>query len=133
MTSRFGDLHIGEENIIHFPEGLIGIPDTQWTVVRHREDSPFLWLQSLNTPELALPVCSPWDFCPGYALDIADDDAERLDLGDGTDIVAYTVVRADENGACTNLKAPILLRGRIGHQVLNVSPEAQLRAPIASR
>ena len=55
-TTRFGTLEVGEQSLVEFPEGLIGLPGTLYALIVQGEDSPFLWLQSTEEPAIALPV-----------------------------------------------------------------------------
>lgn len=48
-TSRFGTLTVDEQEVLSLPEGMIGFPGlTRFIMLRHKEGSPFLWLQSLE-------------------------------------------------------------------------------------
>lgn len=128
-TSRFGPLEVGDDAVVDFPDGLIGLEGGRFALVG-RGDEDFLWLQSLEDPALAVPVTEPGRFFPGYVLELAEADAQRV--GGTADAEVYVVVRAA--GAleeCTaNLRAPILVREGRGHQVLNQADDAPLRAPL---
>jgi flagellar assembly factor FliW len=58
-SSRFGRVEIDPETVIEFPEGLIGLTGKRWALLARDPDTPFVWLQSLEDPELALPVTNP--------------------------------------------------------------------------
>ena len=46
-TSLFGKIQVSDEEIIDFPEGLIGLPDlTRFVLIEDEEKKPFQWLQS---------------------------------------------------------------------------------------
>ena len=46
------------------------------------EDSAFIWLHSLEDPELAIPVTNPWRFFPTYEVELSDDEADRIGIED---------------------------------------------------
>ena len=53
-----------------------------------------LWLHSVEDPALALPVVSPLQFFPDFALALADADIERTGLQDPAQATIYLAVRA---------------------------------------
>ena len=122
-SSRFGPIEIPEEKVITLPQGLIGLPGTKYALVARDENSPFLWLHSVEDGGLALPVTNPWLFFPEYEVRISDEDAEQLGLEGPEQADILCVVRAAEDiGDFTvNLLSPIVLHAakRIGKQVIN--------------
>src|SRR5436305_1143493 len=131
-SSRFGRVDIDPASVVEFPEGLIGLGGSRYALLAQDADSPFLWLQSLEEPGLALPVTNPHRFFAGFGVELADDDAERLGLDDAAAVAVYVTVRAAERleDFTANLKAPILVWDGNGHQVLNQAPGCELRAPL---
>jgi flagellar assembly factor FliW len=131
-SSRFGRVEIDPTTVVEFPDGLIGLGGSRYALLASDRDSPFMWLQSMDDPALALPVTDPHRFFPSFAVQLADEDAERLGLDDITAVGVYVTVRAAETLAdfTANCRAPILVWGGRAHQVINQSPGAQLRAPL---
>jgi flagellar assembly factor FliW len=134
-SPRFGRLEVDEASLLIFPEGLIGVTGTRYALLARDEDSAFLWLQSVEDPEFALPVVNPWRFFGTYDVRISDADAARIGLDDDhADADVYVTVRAA--GAIedftVNLRAPILVREGRGWQVINEAPDAPLRVPLLS-
>ena len=115
------DLH--HEQIIHFPQGLIGLSGEKEFVLFEREQSPRVaWLQSVRTPELALPVVSGHELAheyPDVPVDRAlfSDDLPPLD-----EDTAVMVVLTCQLGMppTVNMTSPILVdtRTRQGRQVI---------------
>ena len=128
-SSRFGTLQIEEAAVIEFPTGLIGLSSTRWALVGEVTDGPFQWLHSLDDPALALPVTSPWAFFADYEVDVSDADSGRISPDDVTVLVT---VRAGSqlSDFSANLRAPILISGRRGHQVINEAEHAPVRAAL---
>jgi flagellar assembly factor FliW len=136
-TTRFGSLELSPADLLHFPEGLVGLPGSDYGLVA-AERGPFIWLQSLTAPEIALPLTDPVRFFPDFSLDISESEGQRLRLEPGEVSEIFVTVRATAIAAdcAANLRAPILVRGPAGsgprsaHQVLNQAPGAELRAPL---
>jgi flagellar assembly factor FliW len=131
-SSRFGTLEIDPGRVVEFPDGLIGLGGSRYALLSNNPDSPFLWLQSLEDPALALPVTNPHQFFASFQVEISDGEAERLALDDVTAVDVYVTVRATNVLAdfTANLKAPILVWDGRAHQVINQAPGCELRAQL---
>jgi flagellar assembly factor FliW len=131
-STRFGRLEIPREAVIDFPAGLIGLGGDRYALLAREEDSAFIWLHSLEDPELAIPVTNPWRFFPTYEVELSDDEADRIGIEDSEATSVYVTVRAAEalEDFCANLAAPILISGTVGHQIINQAPDAPVRAPL---
>jgi flagellar assembly factor FliW len=128
-SPRFGTLEIASEDVIEFPHGLIGLGGSRFAIVE-REGS-FSWLHSIDDPSLALPVTNPWDFFADYSVELSDEDSEPITAAPA-DVAVWVTVRAGAELAdfYANLRAPILIAEGQGHQVINESPDAPVRAPL---
>src|SRR5947209_18412705 len=96
-SSRFGRVDIDPATVIEFAEGLIGLGGSRYALLARDAQTPFAWLQSLEDPGLALPVVNPHLFFAGYAVELTDEDSERLgvvDTREGFDV--YVTVRAGD-------------------------------------
>ena len=129
-SSRFGTLEIPAEDVIVFPAGLIGLGGRRYVIVA-TDDSAFSWLHSIDDPTLALPVTNPWHFFSDYAVDLSDEAAEPI-TADAADVAVFVTVRAgaELSDFYANLRAPILIAEGQGHQVINESADAPVRAPL---
>jgi flagellar assembly factor FliW len=134
QSTRFGEVEIPEEAVIEFPQGLIGLGGSRYTLLARSDDAAFVWLHSLDDPALALPLTNPWRFFDSYEVEIGDDEAGRLGIESDDDTSVYVTVRAAESleDFSANLRAPILVRNGLGHQVINQAPDAPVRAPLFS-
>ena len=135
QSSRFGALEIPDEAVIEFPSGLIGLGGTRYALLARNEDSAFVWLHSLDDPDLAVPVTNPFRFFASFEVELDDDEADRIGLSDDDDTAVYVTVRAADalEDFSANLYAPILISGGLGHQVINQSADAPVRAPLFQR
>ena len=132
-SSRFGTVEVDRDAVIDFPRGLIGLGGSRFALLGEPEEDGIVWLHAVDDPDLAVPVADPWAFFADYAVDLPDDDAERLGITDPAQARVLVVVRVGPTPqeCFANLKAPILVASGTGHQVLNEA-DAPLRAPLMS-
>jgi flagellar assembly factor FliW len=130
-SSRFGTLEIASDDVIEFPNGLIGLGGRRYTIVTAGGDGAFSWLHSIDDPSLALPIANPWHFFADYEVDLSDEVAAPIGA-DPADVAVWVTVRAGAELAdfFANLRAPILVAAGRGHQVINEAAEAPVRAPL---
>jgi flagellar assembly factor FliW len=130
-SSRFGTLEIAPDDVIEFPSGLIGLGGSRFALVTQDADSAFCWLHSIDDPSLALPVTNPWNFFADYTVDVSDEASEPI-TADAADVTVLVTVRAGAqlSDFYANLRAPILIADGQGHQVINESADAPVRAPL---
>jgi len=128
-SSRFGTVEIAADAVIEFPSGLIGLGGSRYALVSADTDGAFHWLHSLEDASLALPVTNPWLFFDEYAVELSDDDTERVG-SQNPDV--WVTVRAGSSPSdfSANLRAPILVADGRGHQVINEASDAPVRAPL---
>lgn len=131
-SSRFGRVQIDPDTVLEFPEGLIGLGGSRYALLAADPEAPFAWLQSLEDPALALPVTNPHRFFVEFAVEVIDEDAERLGFDSSGAMDVYVTVRAAPalEDFTANLKAPILVSSGKAYQVINQAPGCELRAPL---
>jgi flagellar assembly factor FliW len=124
QTRRFGAIEVTPEDVITFPDGLLGFPEcTRFVVIRHKEGSPFRWLQSVQHPELAFLIVDPVHLVPDYAPLMEEQVADDLGLTEGTPRLVYTIVTippGNPQAMTLNLAGPIVINGvtRIARQLV---------------
>lgn len=135
-TTRFGTINIEAEDIITFPDGLVGLSQLkQFVLVNHQDGSPFRWLQSADDPGFALLLIDPWFFCVDYEVILSDAEIERLRVSEGSVLVVYTTVTIPHgrpHAMTANLLAPIVINAseRCGRQVILEDDRYHTRHPI---
>ena len=112
-SSRFGDLEIPEKRIIKAPEGIIGFPGEKRYVLLDPSggQSAFIWLQSMDRPDLAFVLTDPSAFVSGYEISTDEPDLDRLGIMDKSTpalFVIVTVPKNDPDRINANLLAPLL-------------------------
>ena len=131
-STRFGELEVPAEAVLEFPNGLIGLGGSRYTLLARSEEALFVWLHSLDDPAIAIPVTNPWRFFADYAVELSDADEERIGITDPAQAQVYVTVRAAEamEDFTANLRAPILLVSGRGYQVINQIPDSPVRIPL---
>jgi flagellar assembly factor FliW len=120
-TTRFGCVVIDRKDIIHFPEGLIGLSDCpDWVILGDTLNDAVAWMQSIDREEIALAVVSPRRFVPGYQIRVARRELEPLKLERVESAQVLVVVGRTDRSMTLNLKAPLILNldRRVGRQVI---------------
>lgn len=114
-TTRFGQISIQADKIIHMPYGVPGFPDQhRFVIFEHRPDSPFYWYQSVDEPALAFVITDPFLFKPDYSVSIPkvlkelawdpDTQPEQLQL-----YVIVNIPQGKPDAMTANLMGPILM------------------------
>ena len=128
-SSRFGTVEIAADAVIEFPSGLIGLGGSRYALVSADTDGAFHWLHSLEDASLALPVTNPWLFFDEYAVELSDDDTERVG-SQNPDVWVTVRTGSSPSDFSANLRAPILVAEGRGHQVINEASDAPVCAPL---
>ena len=112
-TLRFGKIEVEDEKIVHFAHGLPAFEDeTEFVIVPYDSESPYLFMQSLKSPDLAFLITSPFLFFPDYEFELDDENQKELGIESQEDMQIYTLITIP-NGQIkdmtTNLMAPVVL------------------------
>ena len=112
-TSRFGELDIEEQRIIHFRDGIPAFEDEhEFIILPYDEDSPYYFMQSLKTPDLAFLMTVPFLFFPNYTFEVDDATIEELNIKSDDKISYYSLVTIPNYSIrymTANLLAPTIL------------------------
>jgi flagellar assembly factor FliW len=134
-TTRFGSVAVAEEDIITFPEGMLGFSKiNQYVLIERVDDSLFLWLQALKKPSVAFPLLEPQIFEMNYRVELADEDRKILEIDSLTHAKIFSIVTipTDPTKMTANLKAPIVinLKNRLAKQVILHQADYPIRKSI---
>lgn len=122
QTSRFGQIETPQEEIIIFPQGLIGFEDSRhWIIISDPENSDVAWLQSLSEERVALPVISPRKFVDDYRVAVTNRQLSLLNIRSTDRVFVLSVVSKSGKTLTMNLRSPIVvnLTKRLGCQVIS--------------
>ncbi len=123
-TKHFGKIDIDETNIIKFPNGLYGFEDNKKFIIidNPNEEVPFKWLQSIDNPDLAFVIVSPFVFKPDYDFTLKESVIKKLEIKEVKDVTVYNIVVIPEdiNKMTANLAAPLIINVNklLGKQII---------------
>jgi len=112
-TLRFGEVEVAEDKVVHFAEGIPAFEDEhEFVIVPYDEESPYVFLQSLTTPDLAFLMTVPFVFFPDYAFELDDENQGKLNLYKLEDMLIYTLITVNGGQVqdmTANLMAPVVI------------------------
>ncbi|MGN1083881.1 MAG: flagellar assembly protein FliW [Lachnospiraceae bacterium] len=130
-TRHFGEIDLDENKVITFEDGIIGFEHCKrYTILYNNEEgngSTISWLQSLDEPQLALPVISPLSVMADYNPIVEDEVLAPLgELTEENIIILLTLsVPSDITKMSANLKAPLIINAdtKKGCQIIAENPD----------
>jgi flagellar assembly factor FliW len=132
--TRFGEVEYDPENLLRFPEGLIGFEDLRdFIVMPNEKEGPLFWIQSVEEPGLVFILTDPTNFFPDYGVAPDRGERQRLGLRDNEDCFVLVVVTVPPDRRITlNLAAPILFAPASNRalQVILEGSRYQARTPL---
>ena len=112
-TLRFGELEIEEQDVVRFADGIPAFEDEhEFVVLPYDEGTPYMFLQSMMTPELAFLMTDPFVFFPDYSFELDDENMEKLAINSMDDVLVCTLISVPRSGVAdmtTNLLAPVVI------------------------
>ena len=138
QTSRFGNITVGEDDVLHFPEGLLGFSDLdRFVLLDDPSDEIFAWLQSCEEPSIAFPILEPELFADKCQMNLNKSDLKLLssETGDGLRPFCIITIPEDPTMMTANLKAPIVINVtlKLGRQCVLQDNKLEIREPIFTR
>lgn len=138
-STRFGTFEVDDSRALVFAQGLLGFPDSSTYVVVEVEETPYVWLQSVEEEDVAFLATSPFIFFPGYDLELGDEEQRAIEVDDPSQVevlALLTVHRAGEQpeSITANLLGPIVVNTetRRALQLVLDSPDYTTRVPLVA-
>jgi len=137
-TSRFGRVELQDQDVLTFPEGLLGFADLrQFVLLDDPSDEIFAWLQSCESSHIAFPVLEPELFTETYKATLTKSDLEALKLQGPEKARYFSIVTIpdDPTQMTANLKAPIVVNitERVARQCVLQDNHLAIREPIFTK
>lgn len=134
-TTRFGDVKIQNEDLLSFPEGLLGFQDLRkFVLLDDPNDDIFAWLQSCELPSIAFPILEPEIFNHNYATALTKNEIEFLKLKSDQKPLFMNIITIpdDPTQMTANIKAPIVINSaeKIARQCVLQDNSYAIREPI---
>jgi flagellar assembly factor FliW len=112
-SSRFGEIEVPKDKILHVPEGIIGFPDDHNFAILDASgrESLFLWLQSTRTPDLAFIITDPFALVGGYRIMSDEPALVRINIDPMAPPAIFAIATIPEDNpdrVSINLMAPLI-------------------------
>jgi flagellar assembly factor FliW len=134
QTSRFGIISVDPAQTLTFPHGLIGFANEhRFAFVPSTDNSDFVWLQSIDDPQIAFLLTNPVLFFKDYAIGIREETEQEIDLADGERARVLVICNKVGDWLTGNLLGPIVVNERTGlaSQVVLTEKKWMTRQPLA--
>ncbi|OFZ31630.1 MAG: flagellar assembly protein FliW [Bdellovibrionales bacterium RIFCSPHIGHO2_01_FULL_40_29] len=137
-TSRFGLVELKIDDVITFPEGLLGFKDLrEFVLLDDPHDDIFAWLQSCELPTVAFPVLEPEIFGHKYSVALNRNDLEGLKLATTESAFFFNIITIpdDPTQMTANIKAPIIINqtAKIARQCVLQDNHLAIKEPIFTK
>ncbi len=131
-TERFGEVSYSPEEVLTFPRGIPAFENMHSWILVGSDENAVKWLQSLDDPELALPVTSPDAIQPDYNARIPEEELKLIGGTNPADLALLIVVSIPQSAPwnmTANLRAPIIinLKTHKAVQVIALNEEYPIR------
>lgn len=131
-SRRVGKIEVSESEVVTF-EPLPGFPNrSRFVIMEHAEASELAWLVSIEDPDLAFVVASPWGFFPNYDPPLEREHLAALGIEKREEVELLSIVTLSGKAIFLNLAAPLVINvtSRRGIQVVGEDPRYTTRAAI---
>lgn len=132
-TRDFGMVHVDEDAIYEFPEGLYGFEEDKHFAIFEKsiEDISFLYLQSVDNAVPCFLVFEPWDLHPEYQPDLSREDMEICQVDHYDDLIFLVIANVPDSieKLSINIKSPVVLNPKTkkARQVILQNPDYTVR------
>jgi flagellar assembly factor FliW len=133
-TTRFGTVQVDTDRVLEFPGGLLGFSSfTRFALLQPDPEGIFLWLQSVDSPELAFVVTDPAHWCQDFEAVIRREHLAQLDLASVDEARILVIVNKYDDALTANLQGPLVvnINNRRGMQVVLADRRWTTRREIA--
>ncbi len=120
---HLGRVAYSPEEVVFFPQGLLGfLKYKKYLFVKKEDFAPFVWMVSIEAPEVGFLLAEPMRFCADYVPNITKRDLNELSADNPQSLEMYSIVTVNQDPhlATANLSGPILVNQekRTGKQLV---------------
>ncbi len=123
-TEYMGAVEYSEEEIIQFPNGIYGFPESNRYIIvgTLTAEFPFIWLQSVDELDVSFVLTNPFLFADHYDFELSESALATLKLANVEDVEVLTtvIVKEEIQESTINLKSPIVVnrKDRLAAQIV---------------
>lgn len=136
INTRFGEVEYNPDEVLHFPEGLIGFENLHdFIVMPNKKNGPLFWIQSVDDPEIAFVLTDPTNFFLDYKIVPSKEEKTILKISSEEECFILSVVTVPPSREITlNLAAPILFSPKmnLAIQVVLENSPYETKTPLPS-
>jgi len=131
-SSTYGSLQVKTDQVFHFPQGIIGLPEHHEYALIPIEGSPFYIFHAVDGDVSFILVESANAVRP-YDFTIDKEVVQVLSVAAPEDVTTYSIVNMLDDRIVANLKAPVLLASqhRKGCQYVILDKDYPIRFPLS--
>ncbi|WP_077619696.1 flagellar assembly protein FliW [Bacillus sinesaloumensis] len=131
-TKYHGEIHIDENEIITFENGIPGfLEDKKFVILPFGEETGISILQAVENVQLAFVITDPFFFFKEYDFTIEDQVVDQLQLESEKDVIVYVILTVQDpfEKTTANLQAPIVINNKekLGKQVILTNTSYQTK------
>ncbi len=110
IQTRFGEIEFDPKNVIHFPDGLIGLEHLKnFLVMPNEKEGPLFWIQCVDDTDFAFVLTDPTNFYYDYAITPNEEEMEKLQITKNSKYFTLVIVTVTKERKITlNLSGPII-------------------------
>src|SRR5574344_456461 len=123
-TTRFGEVDVPENMMFELVSPILGYDkERKFTLIEHKKNSNFKWLQSIERPDLAFVVTMAGFFGIEYVYELPEATQDELNIETADDILTLNIVlipHENPRASTINLLAPLIfnVNTKKGSQVI---------------
>lgn len=131
-TSKFGEVKIDTDGIFLFPQGISGFENEKKFAVINTGQNNFMWLLSVENPDVSLLVTEPSWFMPSYSDRVLKEDLIYRIKKDEHRVICGCYYDRAKRKVFANILAPFLLdlNTKTGRQIILSGSERDLEFDI---
>jgi flagellar assembly factor FliW len=128
QTKAYGLVEIEEQQLLEFPQGLLGFEEYRRFALIDAHKKPFFWLQSTEDPHIAFILIKPSIFHEDYDPGISQEDLDDIGAEAAEECLVFAIVTIPESGPMTaNLQGPLYISKKTLRGKQCISPRDEYR------
>lgn len=135
-TTRFGEVDVPENMMFELVSPILGYDkERKFTLIEHKKNSNFKWLQSIERPDLAFVVTMAGFFGIEYVYELPEATQDELNIETADDILTLNIVlipHENPRASTINLLAPLIfnVNTKKGSQVILNNTKFKVNQPL---
>lgn len=134
-SSKLGEIEYSDDDLITLSSPLLGFPDLHdFLIISDDKSYPFLWLQSVESPDICFILIETGTFFKDYKPEINKRDLKILSVNDKDEmkIFSIVVVPSDPKKSTANLRAPLVVNfaNKVAKQIILEDDSYQIKTPL---